>query len=367
MRHPLRLRPSFSLTVALALLLGLAGALLGERLRLPGGAFTGALLLAALARLAGAPLAEPPEWLQVAARAVLGLAIGAALTPATMRTIAASALPIAIVVLAITLLGILVARAIHRLTRMPMATALCAATPGVLSAMVALARDLDADARLVASMHLVRLLSILFVVPALVRGFFAPAGVGVQASPLAIPTPAGAPWRLAVLLVLGLAAGAAAHHFRLPAGDLLVALVVAAVANPLGLRLPDLPDAWTLFAEWIVGVAVGATVTRATLRDFRPFALAGAIMTAFLILAGLALAWLLAAVTSLDLATCVIGCSPGGAAALIILGRELGANAQIVAAMHISRQIVLVLILPALAKVARGGRATQRTPRAAGG
>jgi uncharacterized membrane protein AbrB (regulator of aidB expression) len=51
-------------------------------------------------------------------------------------------------------------------------------------------------------------------------------------------------------------------------------MIVAALLNPTWLRLAALPAAWRLFAQWIVGAGVGVTVTRETLRHFKPFALA---------------------------------------------------------------------------------------------
>lgn len=333
----------------LTLLVGLGGALLAKRYGFPGGAFTGAMLATAGARLCTAPLEDPPKWLQVVARIVLGLTIGALVTPDTLRSIVQMAIPVTATVLAMAALGTLAAWAISRFTGMPLPTALCAATPGVLAAMVALADDLGADARVVASMHLVRLMSTVVLVSALVRGLPAPAA----AAPTAATGMASGGWpQLCCLLASGLAAGFVARRCGLPAGELLAGLVVAAVLNPVWLHLSHLPATWRLFAQWVVGVGVGATVTRAALRDFLPHALTGGLMTAFLIAAGLALACALSPATSIDLVTCIVGSAPGGADAMIILGGELGANVQLVAVMHVARQVILMLILPVLTRVA---------------
>ncbi len=345
--------------VGVTLAVGLGGALLAKRFGFPGGVFTGAMLAAAVARLCEAPVEAPPKWLQVVARIVLGLTIGALVTPDTLRSIAEMAIPVTVTVLSMAVLGTLVAWVINRLTGMPLPTALCAATPGVLSAMVALADDLGADARVVASMHLVRMLSIVMLVSSMVRAIFAPVATAA-AVPVAAATATSAAWpQLCGLLVLGLGAGFVARRLKVPAGDLLASLVVAAVANPAWLHLNSLPASWRFFAQWVVGAGVGATVTRAALRDFRPFALAGGLMTAFLIAAGLAFAWLLSQATSIDLVTCIIGSSPGGADAMVILGGELGANVQLVAVMHVARQVILLLVLPALTRVATSRRAAE--------
>jgi uncharacterized protein len=168
--------------------------------------------------------------------------------------------------------------------------------------------------------------------------------------------------RLAALLIAGLGAGFLAGRRKLPAGELLAGVAVAAVLNPTLLHLSDLPSGWLLFSQCIVGAGVGALVTRQTLHDFRPFVLAGGLMTLILIVSGLGLGLILWRTTSLDLATAVIGASPGGADQMIILAEDLGANAQLVAAMHVTRQVILMLLVPFLSRVAaRSGDAPTPT------
>jgi membrane AbrB-like protein len=155
-----------------------------------------------------------------------------------------------------------------------------------------------------------------------------------------------AAWQLLVLLAMGLAAGLAFGRLGVPGGDMIVGMVVGAVANALWLQVDGLPEAWRLFAQWVVGVGVGATVTRKALADFRPYALAGSLMTALLIVAGLCAGWVLARLASLDLLTAIMGTSPGGADTMMILASELGADARLVTAMHVSRMIVITLVTP---------------------
>ncbi len=334
--------------MGLTLAIGAAGALAASAVHLPGGPMVGALIAAGGARVLGAPLEQPPPWLRTSARIVLGLTIGATVTSETLRVVAASLVPVAIMVVFMLVLGLVTAWALSRFARMAVPTALCGASPGALSVMVTLADELGGSAPVVASMHLVRLVSVMLMVPPFVHGFFAPAPELV--APLLPGAVAGGPvfWRQAVLLALGLAAGLAVTRIKVPAGDLVTGMVVAAVANPAFLHLPDLPITWKLFAQIAVGAGIGATISRAALADFKPFALAGGIMTAFLMASGLALAWVLSRVSSLDLITCIVGCAPGGADTMIILAGEFGANVPLVTAMHVSRLIILMVLLPPL-------------------
>lgn len=345
MAVPSRLpRLHLSRAAALCLLAAAAGAAAGRLLGIPGGAFTGSLVATATARLLEWPVADPPIWLRTLARTVLGLTIGAAVTAETLRAIAGALLPVTINIVALVILGIVLALGITRLTRMGLSSALCSATPGALGAMVSLADDLGGDSRVVASMHLVRLVSILLVIPTMARGLFpqvaaAPVAAGAAAAPL---------WALAAMLVLGIVAAVLALRLRLPAGEIMVTMAVAAVANQAWLHIEHMPATWPLFAQWIIGAGVGVGVTRSVLRDFRPFALAGLLMTVAMILAGLGLGWLLLQTTAVDPVTAFVGSTPGGADQMVLLAGELGADAQLVAAMHVARQIMLMLLLPVI-------------------
>lgn len=336
----------------LSLFFGALGAWLAPEIGLPGGAFAGTMLATGLANLALGTLQDAPRGMQLLARVLLGLSIGVSVTDETIQAIARSLAPVSVTIVAVTLLGLVAAYAIHRTTRMRLPTALCAAAPGALPAMVALSEDLGGEAPVVATMHLIRLISVLLVVPTLATlAFAAPATVTparVLAYGSGATTPFTPPVTIAILVALGVLAGLLGRRLKIPAGDLLLPMALGAVINPTWLHIATFPPELRLYSSWIIGLGVGASINLAVLRRFKPYALAGAMMTAFLILSGLALGWLLSAITEIDLLTAILGCSPGGATALIILSDELGADAQLVAAMHVTRMIILMVLLPVL-------------------
>jgi len=350
------------LRVGATLAVGALGVLAARALAVPGGAFTGAMLATAAASLLKVPVSEPPKGLKSTARIVLGITVGASVTSDTISAVASALLPVAIMVVTLVALSLLVAWALTRWTRMDPATALCSSSPGALAAMVALADDLGGDAPVVASMHLVRLVSVLLFVPAFVTAAFARGAAVPVPVAVAAAEPEMMALRLGLLLVAGLAIGFLAVRLKMPAAELLGGMIAAALLNPLLLHIPVLPATWRTFAQWIVGAGVGATVTRRTLHDFRPYAGAGALMMAFMIASGLGLGWTLSRVSGLDLVTCIVGCAPGGADTMIILAGELGADPQLVTAMHVSRMVILTVLLPVITRTAtRRLAATART------
>lgn len=348
--------------VGLTLIIGGLGVLLARHLQLPGGPIVGAIVLTGAANLLGAPLDEPPGWLRSAGRVVLGLTIGATVTSDTLQAIGRAQLPVTVMIVMMISLGFLVAWVIHHLVHMPLATALCGSSPGGLTTLVVMATDLGGEAPVVASMHMVRLVSVTLFMPAFVQAAFPDGGAIAQAMTTEA-TGSAAVWQLLVLLAVGFALGQIAQRLKIPGGDMIVGMAVAAVANTAWLHVPGLPATWKLFAQWVVGAGVGATVTRQALRAFKPYALAGSLMTALLILAGLFAGWLLARLTSLDLITALMGSSPGGADTMMILAGELGADVRLVTAMHVSRLIIITLLTPVAIRLM--GRRTAHRARAA--
>ncbi|MFH1086454.1 MAG: AbrB family transcriptional regulator [Chloroflexota bacterium] len=356
LHEPLR-RLGLTPRLALTLAIGAAGMFLARWSHFPGGAITGVLIITGAARLLGAPLADPPAWLKSLGRILLGLALGTRVTPATITAIVNSFGPVMLMIAMMMGLGVIIAYAMQRYARMPLVTALCSSAPGGLSAMVVVSEELGGEGAVVASMQLVRFFTVQMIVPVVVRARFP---MSAAAAPLgATAAPEDILWRLGVLLIAGVLVGLLADRYKVPSGSLLAGMILGAVLNPLWLRLPGVPSGWQLVSQVIIGAGVGVTLTRAALRTFRPYALPGLLMTAGLIVSGLALGWALDLVTELDLVTSIVGSAPGGADTMIILASELGADPQLVAAMHTARLLLIVLLMPVLVRLMSGRRAAQ--------
>lgn len=333
------------------LLFGLAGVILAVHFHLPGGAFTGAMAGAAAARLNFAAWREPPLQIQSFARIILGLTIGISVNETTLQTISGAALPVALMIGFLILLSFLTAAALSRVFKMPLVSALCGASPGAASAMVIVAGDLGGDRPLVAMLHILRLSVIVAIVPMIVAYFFAetaPAAAGLMTQGPGLPPLVIA--KIAGLIAGGLTLGIVFKKKKVPAAEILAGIVIAALANPLLLHLPGLPPLLSLFAQWIIGTSIGSGITKSSLKVIKAFTAAALVMTTVLIAIGFLLGWLLSVFSSIDILTAIIGSCPGGLEAMIILAGELGADVQLVAAMHTARLIIVMLILPFLVR-----------------
>lgn len=342
------------------LAVGMVGALVGWAAGIPAGIMIGALLISGLVRLAGGerlahdqldPWRKRYGWL---GRLLLGTVIGAAFGPDLLTPLKAALLPMVCLIVAIIGVGLILGWALNRLTALNWATAIISAVPGGLPAMTAMAEDLDADATVVAAIHFSRLTTILVIVPLLLQVF-----VGSQTETTAAVTlgePAALDATLAAL-GLGILAGLLALKAHIATGDLVAPILVVGGINLLGGSLGPLPEGFRQVAMLFIGISVGFQMSRDSLGRLRQVILPAAAVIITLISAGLLLGWGLSQVTPLDLTSALLSGVPGGANTIPLIAHDLGGDMRLVAALHLLRQLVMIILVPlVLSFLFRGGR-----------
>jgi membrane AbrB-like protein len=150
------------------------GRWLGPALRLPAGAFTGALVLSAALHLAGVVEGAPPAVAVIAAQVVLGSVLGCRFTGARGSELREAGL-LSLGATALTLgAGLMLAGLFQAATGLPRDQLLLAYAPGGLTEMTLVAVAVGADLAFVTLHHVARLLMIIGLAP-VIFGFVAPA------------------------------------------------------------------------------------------------------------------------------------------------------------------------------------------------
>ena len=145
------------------------GYILGQKLPLPGSQVFIPMMVSATAYLVGLVEGRPPAEIIFVAQVVIGSAIGARFVGLNLR---ATARPIILgICSALGMLGLAAAFAyiVSPLLGLPMYALLLAISPGGLAEMSLIALTLDVDTAFVATMHLVRIVLIVTLAPALFR------------------------------------------------------------------------------------------------------------------------------------------------------------------------------------------------------
>lgn len=280
------------------------------------------------------------------AQALVGCMIARSFTPALWRE-AAREWPlflgaVASVIVVAVLLGWLLAK--RRV--LPGTTAIWGSFPGAAMAMTLMAESFGADARLVAFMQYLRVLMVAVLASGVARLALGDGHAAVTTHWF------GAVPLLPLLATLILAFGAAAlgHRLRVPAGPLLLPLLLGALAQDMGWLELTLPP-WLLALSYaVIGWGIGQRFTREILTyAFHAMPrVIGAILALILACGLLSLA--LMAVSGVDALTAYLAMSPGGADSVAIIAASSKVDMPFVMAMQSARFLLVVFLGPAIAR-----------------
>ncbi|MES2551344.1 MAG: AbrB family transcriptional regulator [Pseudomonadota bacterium] len=331
--------------------LALAGAGLFYLLGLPLPFLFGPMLACLLAALAGAPLKGMGS-LYSAARTILGVAVGASITPDVLSRLPQMAGSVVLVPLYVILIGAVGFPFFRRMGFDP-ATAWYAAMPGGLADMVTFGKEAGADVRALSLIQATRVLIIVIAAPLILTGFYG----------ASLDQPIGAPLRDVPAVELALMAAAALIGWKVAER---VGLFGASILGPIivtaALSLTDMihsrpPAEAILVAQLFIGISIGVHYVGVTFRELRAFVLSG---LAFVVILAVLAAIFTEIVTLTGLAKPVEGFlafAPGGQAEMTVLALVAGADLGFVILHHLVRIVIVILGAPLAAHLAGVQRA----------
>ncbi len=288
------------------------------------------------------------SWPFALAQGVLGCLIARSITADVLHEIALDwpifLLGVAMVIAVSSLLGWWLARR----QVLPGTTAIWGSAPGAASAMMLMAEAHGADVRLVAVMLYVRVVLVALTASVVARIW------GLPDAPVA-----AAPWfpqvalpDLALTVAVALAGAALGRVLRIPAGPLLVPMVLAACLQGFGLLTIVLPP-WLLTASYMaVGWSIGLRFNRPILMHVARALPRIATSSMLLIVFCGAFSVLLTRTMGLDPLTAYLATSPGGLDSVAIIAASSQADLAFIMAMQTARFLVVLAVSPSLARFA---------------
>ena len=156
--------------------------------------------------------------------------------------------------------------------------------------------------------------------------------------------------RLLLLLGAGTLGGYLAQLVRLPGGAAVGALVAAAaVSVALGGRPVAVPRGLDFAALVLVGVSLGASVSREALAGAANLIVPALVILAALSAVGVVLAVVLQRVFGFDPTTALFAAAPGGMNNMAILAKDAGGDGFAVALVHLVRLVGIFVFVPVVA------------------
>ncbi|MCV7015660.1 AbrB family transcriptional regulator [Mycolicibacterium madagascariense] len=316
----------------------------------PSAALFAALIVAIVLALASLAPAGVPRRAGLVAQGVLGVYIGT-MVHRDALTALGSDWPIVLAVAVCTLVLSIGAGALLGLNRgISPLTGSLALVAGGASGLVAIARELGGDDRVVAVVQYLRVALITASMPVVVTLVF---HAQKRSGAAAAGSSATAPWYVSIgLLVLVVLVGTTAGKLaRLPGAGLLgpMALTIALelTGTSFGLSVPML---LVQLGYAVIGWQAGVAFTRESMRAIGralPAAL-GLIVVLNLACAGLGV--LLAHVTGVSLLEGYLSTSPGGIYAVLATAVETGSNVTFIVAAQVVRVLLMLFAAPMISR-----------------
>jgi membrane AbrB-like protein len=309
---------------------------------LPAGWLSGSILMVSVAAFAGRPLLMP-ALLTRSIFVVIGISLGAVVTPETLRGVATYPASIALLIVAlacVNLAGTVYLRFVHG---WKLLSAYLATSPGAMSQVLVIASELGADLSGVAIVQSLRVVIIALGLPTGLALFgFAGHAMRRGNGPLTFAVVD----ELAILVIVSTVVALIAHRIRFPGGLLFGAMFASAALHGTSLVHSVIPP-WMANAAMIaLGAVVGARFTDTPLRLLANYL--GAAFGSAAVTAGIAALFAggLIAMLSLPVPEVMIAYAPGSVDAMMLLALTLHLNPVYVGAHHVCRVIFVSLMLP---------------------
>ncbi|MGZ2256021.1 AbrB family transcriptional regulator [Roseobacter sp. A03A-229] len=327
--------------IAQTFLIALVGVAVFHLLAVPLPWLLGPIGACLTAALLGVPL-KGLKPLNDGMRTVLGVAVGATLTPPVLATFPAMWPTLLLIPVTVFVIGIVGVPYFQRVWNYDFPTAYYSAMPGGLQDMLAFGEDAGGNIRTLSLIHATRVMIIVVALPFLLSWVWAadlsnPPGVPMQTVPLQ---------ELLLMVACALIGWWGARKIGLFGASILGPLILTAAVTLAGL-LHFRPPAEAIWAaQFFIGMTIGAKYAGITMQEVRRDLLAGAGFCAILIVLTVVVVEL---VILADLAPgmeALLAFAPGGQAELTVLALIVGADVAFVVAHHILRIFVVILGAP---------------------
>lgn len=277
-----------------------------------------------------------------AARTVLGVAIGASVTPALLVQLPSMFLSLALVPVYVGLIGLVGVPFFRRVCGFDLVTSFYAAMPGGATDMVLFGKDAGGDVRTLSLIHATRVAVIVTLAPILLSTIYGtsldrPLGEAAADLPFS---------EMALMAAAALLGWRVGERLGLFGASMLGPLIVTLALSLLGLIHVRPPREALQVAQFLIGIGIGVHYVGVTWRELsRTIGFSILFMLILAVLAGA----VAEAVVLLGLAPpleAFLAFAPGGQAEMTILAIVAGAELGFIVPHHIARIFLVILGAP---------------------
>lgn len=318
--------------------LGVAGFML---LGLPLPWLLGPMAACLVAALLGVPLRGVPR-LNASMRTILGVAVGATITPAVLVTLPGMWPTLVLVPLMIVAAAVIGVPYFQRVWGYDRPTAFYSAMPGGLQDMLVFGEEAGGNVRTLSLTHATRVLLIVCAAPFLLSAFWD----ADLSNPPGRPIGDIAAKDLVLMVICAAFGWWAALRVKLFGASILGPMIATAIVSILGYleNRPPTEAIWT--AQFFIGMTIGTKYSGITMQEVRRDLTAAAGYCGILVVLTLIFVEFVYAFELAPGLEALLAFAPGGQAEMTVLALVIGADAAFVVAHHILRIVIVITGAP---------------------
>jgi len=308
----------------------------------------------------GPPVPTLPPLANRIGQACIGVLIGALVQPSAVASLASDWLVVLAATLATLVISLLAGALLGLHRDLDPITGSFALVAGGASGLTAISQDLGADQRVVAVVQYLRVLVIVVAMPVVATTLPTDGGTSSQLSAVDAPLAADLLFT-AVCATVGVVL--ARYLPRVPALSLLGPMALAAVLTATGVsRGADVPDAIAQVAYALIGLQVGLSFTRESLRSVRRVLPVALTLVVALLVATAAVGIPLLSLAGASPLDAYLATTPGGLYAVLATATSTGADTTLILTVQVLRLLVMLLLAPAIATLLGRVRGSHARP-----
>ena len=327
--------------LALTFIVALSGVGVFHWLSLPLPFLMGPIFACLLFAVCGGPL-KVIGVLNNGMRTVLGVAVGATLTPVVLLSMTGMWQTLIMIPAVVFCIGIVGVPYFRFVCGYNFATSYFAAMPGGLQDMLAFGEEAGANVRALSLIHATRVLFVVVLLPLLLVHYWqvnlqnAP-GKAIQDTPTL---------QLLLMLACALIGWRLAKRVGLFGASILGPLIAAALLSGFGVLTHRPPAEAIWLAQFFIGITVGANYAGITMSEIKQDVMAGIGFCVYLMMLTLFMLVIIRYLNLADMKDALLAFSPGGQAELTVLALITGADIGFVVAHHIVRLVSVIVGAP---------------------
>ena len=327
------------------LLISLVGVAIFWIFNLPLPFLLGPLFASLIAALAGVKLRGTGK-IAVGARTILGVAVGASITPAVISQLPVMFASVALVPIYIALIAIAGIWYFNKICKLDKATSYFAAMPGGLQDMILFGQEAGGDTRALSLIHATRVLIIVSIAPIiLIFSFDANLNIRIGNSATEIPI-----IEQIIMIIAALVGWYGGVKVKLFGASILGPMIVTGILSIIGVIHFRPPAEAILFAQFFIGMGIGVSYVGITVKELRKYVSNGIVYVLMLTIIAFGFTEFVKFLKLANPLDAFLAFWPGGQAEMTILAILTGADLGYIIVHHLSRLVLVISGAPLFAK-----------------